>query len=223
MIDRKFEFIIFDMIGTTIRDSYNGDSLIIDSFLKAFALNGIRVTYKEINKQRGIIKKEAINNILSGQKLKHDQGDKIYLDFIDVLNNFLTDMAEIEGASDVFRLLKDSGIKVGLGSGLPKDLMIRIIINAGWQPEEFNYIGSSEDFGRGRPDPAMIIYSMAKLKIENKSRVLKVGDTIADIQEGKNAGVLTAGVITGTQSREELRKYEPDYIFTDIRDIISLI
>jgi phosphonatase-like hydrolase len=222
MINIMFDFILFDMIGTTIQDSYNGDSLIIDSFRKAFSLNGFQVSYLEINQQRGKSKKEAITNILTEQKQIHDLDDKIYMDFIALLDKSMTCLREISGAAKVFSLLKENGTKVGLGSGLPMDIMMRIINNAGWKPDSFNYIGSSEDIGKGRPDPAMIYDSLSKLKINDKSRVLKVGDTVADIQEGKNAGVLTAAVLTGTQTRDELEKHDPDYIISDINEIIYI-
>lgn len=64
---------------------------------------------------------------------------------------------------------------------------------------------------------------MEKLMIKDKEKVLKIGDTVIDIQEGKNAGVITAGVLTGTQKRDELEKFKPDYIFNDITEIKSII
>ena len=69
----------------------------------------------------------------------------------------------------------------------------------------------------------MILDSMNRLNINDRSRVLKIGDTIADIQEGKNAGVITAVVMTGTQTRDELIKLNPDYIFADITDLLNIL
>jgi phosphonatase-like hydrolase len=211
------------MIGTTIQDSNKGVSLINDSFQKAFLINGFQVSFLEMNHQRGKSKKEAINNILDNKNQSDDIADKIYSDFIDLLNYSLISFSEIDGATDVFRELKEHGIKIGLGSGLPMDLIVKIIKTIGWKFDDFDYIGSSEEFGKGRPDPIMINDSLFKLNLKDKSGVLKIGDTAADIQEGKNAGVLTAGVLTGTQKREELEKYKPDYIFSDIKEIINII
>lgn len=64
---------------------------------------------------------------------------------------------------------------------------------------------------------------MEKLKIKDRLTVLKVGDTIVDILEGENAGIMTAGVLTRTQKRQELESGEPDFIFSDIREILTLI
>jgi len=58
--------------------------------------------------------------------------------------------------------------------------------------------------GKGRPDPAMIRSLMRRFRISDSSSVIKVDDAAAGIEEGLNAGVITLGVLTGTQSRERL-------------------
>ena len=223
MILRNFEFVLFDMIGTTIKDSQNGESLVIDCFYNSFYSNGYKIGHELINQQRGRIKKEAIRNILINSNLEIDLIDKIYFDFIDSLNTSLSCFQEMKGATLLFEEFKEKGIKIGLGSGLPMGIMCRIINQIGWQKEWFDYIGSSEELGKGRPDPIMVIDSMEQLMIKGKEKVLKIGDTVNDIQEGKNAGVITAGVLTGTQKRDELEKFKPDYIFNDITEIKSII
>jgi phosphoglycolate phosphatase-like HAD superfamily hydrolase len=68
----------------------------------------------------------------------------------------------------------------------------------------------------------MINAAMEKCNVKIKNKVLKVGDTVVDIFEGKNAGVLTAAVLTGTQKKSDLEKFEPDYIIDSIKDIKTL-
>ncbi|MGB4961049.1 MAG: HAD-IA family hydrolase [Saprospiraceae bacterium] len=223
MNDSRLKFILFDMIGTTVQDAKNDDSLIIECFKDAFSINGFQASFLEINQQRGKSKKDAIKNILKSQHQSNELSDQIYTDFIRLMKDSLTSFAEIEGASGVFRVLQEHGIKIGLGSGLTMDMIVGIMEMIGWKLDSFDYIGSSESLGKGRPDPIMIHDAMYRLNIEDLSRVLKIGDTVADIQEGKNAGVLTACVLTGTQKRDELEKYKPDYIFADITEIIQIL
>ncbi|MGC2920403.1 phosphonoacetaldehyde hydrolase, partial [Enterococcus faecium] len=52
--------------------------------------------------------------------------------------------------------------------------------------------------GYGRPFPYMIHKYMQFFKNKSVDEVIKVGDTVSDIQEGKNAGELTVGVIEGS-------------------------
>lgn len=52
--------------------------------------------------------------------------------------------------------------------------------------------------GIGRPYPYMIFRNMEALKSASVAEVMKVGDTVSDIREGKNAGAFTVGVIEGS-------------------------
>ena len=42
--------------------------------------------------------------------------------------------------------------------------------------------------------------------------LVKVGDTIVDIQEGRNAGAWTAGVLSGALSKEEMEHAGADFV-----------
>ncbi len=224
MTEPRFDFLLFDMIGTTIRDSASGgDSIIIDCFQKAFSINGVQITYNSINQQRGKSKKASIDDILLQQGHSLNFSKKIYNDFINLLSSSLNNLTEIKGATGIFKLLKENGIKIGLGSGLPKDLIIKILDVLNWELQSFDYIGSFDELGKGRPDPIMILNLIGKFKIKDKSRFLKIGDTVVDIQEGKNAEVKTAVVLTGTQKRSDLEKHYPDYILNDINELREIL
>lgn len=219
----EINYILFDLIGTTIQDTHNGESLVLDCFFESFRQNGLSIDFDRINRQRGKTKRDAIENLLADEKINPGLPEKIYSDFIGLLKKSITHFKEVKSASTVFRYLKEKNIKIGLGSGLPKDFLVAIIRQTGWDINQFDYIGSSDELGKGRPDPAMIFDSMNKLKIGDPSKILKVGDTIADIQEGKNAGVLTAAVLTGTQKKDELLACHPDYLFEDINELMNVL
>jgi len=55
------------------------------------------------------------------------------------------------------------------------------------------------------------------------SRIDVIGDTPRDIACGKAIGARTIAVATGTWSREELAKYQPDFLIDDISDVEGLI
>lgn len=52
--------------------------------------------------------------------------------------------------------------------------------------------------GKGRPYPYMVFRNMEALGISSVSEIAKVGDTVSDIKEGKNAGAFTIGVVEGS-------------------------
>jgi len=78
---------------------------------------------------------------------------------------------------------------------------------------------SSEEVTKGRPSPYMIHELMERNKITNVSEVLKVGDTVADIREGKNAGCDTVGVLSGSDTVSMLRKEKPNFIVNNITNM----
>ncbi len=61
-----------------------------------------------------------------------------------------------------------------------------------------------------------------KIRFDGKD-VFIVGDTPLDIEGGKQAGVKTIAVSTGSYKISELRRHNPDHLFTDFSDISSII
>ncbi len=86
---------------------------------------------------------------------------------------------------------------------------------AGYEPDAWF---SPDSVGNaGRPYPYMIFKNMEALKIRNAGRVMKVGDTVSDIKEGKNAGVFTVGVVEGS-SEMGLTQAEYEALTEEERD-----
>jgi phosphoglycolate phosphatase-like HAD superfamily hydrolase len=50
-----------------------------------------------------------------------------------------------------------------------------------------------------------------------------VGDSVADVRAGKNAGAKTIAVLSGIFTREELEKEKPDLIINDINELPSFL
>ena len=92
-----------------------------------------------------------------------------------------------------------------------------------WDNARFDYIGIGDEIMRGRPYPNIIFDMMGKLDIQNAGEVLKVRDTVADIQEGKNAKVITAVILSSTQPKEILLQENPDIVLTSLLGIKKVV
>ena len=217
------DFILFDLIGTTITDTNNGSSLIIDCFQEAFAQNGYNISHEVLNQQRGKRKREAIEHILVTANLEKALANQIYTTFIALLNQNVAAFSEIEGVSELFQFLQERNLKIGIGSGLPMVFMKRLLLHLDWDANNFAYIGSSDDLVAGRPDPIMIFEAMQKLELTDASRILKIGDTRVDVEEGKNAKAITAMVLTGTQDATALGAIQPDYIWSSVKEVRKFV
>ncbi|MGL4420546.1 MAG: HAD-IA family hydrolase, partial [Gemmataceae bacterium] len=67
----------------------------------------------------------------------------------------------------------------------------------GYQPD---FSVCIDDVPVGRPHPWMIYRVMEKLNVYPPRAVVKLGDTVADIEEGVNAGVWSIGVVDSSNA-----------------------
>ena len=57
---------------------------------------------------------------------------------------------------------------------------------------------------------------------EEMTNVIALGDLPSDIEDGKTAGVKTGAVLTGPVDASKLVNANPDYIFTDLNDVLTI-
>lgn len=213
--------VLFDLIGTTVSET--DPEIINNCFEKAFSDNNIPVDTSLIKKNRGKDKRLIITNVLKFQQLSLSHVQDIYTSFKkNVLAN-INKFSENDGAKEIFLYLQDRNIKLGIGTGLERDIFTEIFYRLNWNNIHFDYIGIGSETGRGRPYPDMIFDMMNKLSVLDKGEFLKVGDTVADIEEGKNAKVLTAVILSGTQSKDDLLNAAPDYVLNSLIDIKKIV
>ena len=229
MFSQPIQLVMFDMAGTTVNDEVDGYPLMVISMMRAFAKHGIELCPNVINKHRGRQKSEAIQILLKevAELSPTDAeriGDGVYHEFLHELENNLSSISEIDGATELFRHLKSKDIHIGVGSGFPMQIVQGLVSQLGWLNKGLlDYVGSAEQVGAGRPNPKMIFDAMERLNITNRRKVLKIGDTVVDVQEGKNAGASTVAVLTGSQTEAQLMAAGPDYILSSIRELRTLI
>ena len=214
--------ILFDFIGTTVKEK--DPEIVNNCFEKAFAENNVPVEMSFLKKQRGKDKKLIIEEILRLQNMSLSLQEKIYSSFISNLKDNIDQFCENDGAKEIFSFLKKRNIRIGIGTGLSRNIFKEICIHLAWKMDSFDYIGITSEMKRSRPHPDMIFDMMKKLRITEPNEILKIGDTIADIKEGKNAGTLTAVILSGTQNEKDLLKEKPDFVLralTEIKEIIG--
>jgi len=207
----RLKLVVFDMAGTTVDDRIDGVPLVLRSYDDALRRHGVEVPMEVLNEQRGRDKWTVI------RELGGEDAEKIYSHFNDALLSNVDKVREIRGASEAFRFLRLHGIKVTLNTGFPREVAKGIINHLSW--EKAGLIDAwtcSEDVGKSRPDPAMIHALMSSLDIEDPSTVMKIDDTATGIEEGLNAGAVTLGVLTGTQTRERLLQARPHDIIKGV-------
>lgn len=206
----KFQCILFDVIGTTIKEK--DSNTILNCFAKAFSHNGVNLNVDYIRKNRGNDNKKMIASILQQFDLPAELSGPVYQSFKNNFKNSLDNFEPNDGVGDLFSFLKSIGTKIGLGTGMERELLNHILTKVKWDINSFDYVSCGDDFDFQRPMPDMILGMMKKFDVTNRNEVMKVGDTVMDIREGKNAFVKTCAVLSGTQSEDVLLNEEPDVL-----------
>jgi len=112
--------------------------------------------------------------------------------------------------SDVLDLLDEIGLKKGIVTNTPSELMLLTLDRAGIA-DRFDILLGGTDVSLGKPDPEMIHKALELMGLGGDQAVL-VGDTLADMDAGKNSGVATIGIgVPGDWSIDSLEGL-PDVI-----------
>lgn len=210
----KLRLAVFDMAGTTVDDRVDGLPLVLKSYDDALRGHGVHVPMEVLNAQRGRDKWTVI------KELGGEHAEAIYDDFLEVLRANTERIKEIDGTSEAFKFLKEHGVYVVASTGFPAEIAEPMIEYLGWLRDGLidGWV-CSEQVGASRPDPAMILHSMKRFSVSETRSVLKIDDTVKGIEEGLNAGVYTVGVLTGTQSIQQLSAAEPDTILRSVAQL----
>ncbi len=215
----KFKLAIFDLAGTTVRDTNTVGSCL----QTALSESGIVVSLNDVNAVMGIRKPVAIQMLLDQHKSEgnvegiHDR----FLELMIETYRTSEEVAEIEGTSETFKQLKERGIRVAVDTGFDRKTTEVLLSRMNWNGLLDDSI-TSDEVTKGRPYPYMIQELCRRARV-TPNETIKVGDTPADLQEGKAAAVgLNIGVVYGTHTKEQLIQHEPDALLSDIRELLLL-
>lgn len=215
----QIKTVIFDWAGTTV--DY-GCFAPVQAFAEAFRAYGIDPTVEEIRKPMGMLKIDHVRTMLSMDRIRElwkaqqkqdwteEDVQAVYLLSERKILEILPDFTELKPwVKETLEELRSRGIRIGSTTGYT-DEMMRIVVpeaeKKGYAPDF--WITPDSTGGIGRPYPYMIFRNMEALKSASVAEVMKVGDTVSDIREGKNAGAFTVGVIEGSS---EMALTEAEY------------
>ncbi len=206
---KKVEAVIFDWAGTTV--DY-GCMAPVQAFVEVFKHFGIEPTMEEVRKPMGMLKRDHIKTMLQmericnlwREKYQVEPGEKeidqLYGLFEEKLMSILDQYSEPKPyVVETVAKLREKGIRIGSTTGYT-DPMMEIVTReaktAGYEPD--CWYSPDATGQKGRPYPYMIFRNMEQLGVSSVDAMIKVGDTVSDIREGKNAGVCTIGVLEGS-------------------------
>ena len=102
--------------------------------------------------------------------------------------------APIPGVVEAVRRSRDRGLKIGSTTGYTRPMLEILLRHAAGQGYAPDCALCPDDVGAGRPLPWMIYECAVRMKVCPLEAIVKVGDTISDLEEGLNAGTWAVGV-----------------------------
>jgi len=223
----KTKLVVFDIAGTTVKDDGN----VRDTFVYAMKQKGFDIPRDEVHRVMGYKKIYAIKMLLDEFYPDHGQDEQKLIDeihrlFVDRMVNYYKTTPTLQPqpqAEEIFSWLRQKGVKVALNTGFTKEITDTILDRLDWEGHVDSVI-SSDEVEAGRPQPYMIRELMNRLSVGDASKVVKVGDTEVDVEEGRNAGCgKVVSITTGAYSRKELEQYHPDFIIDSLGTLKTII
>ena len=236
---RRVSMVMFDLSGTTVQD----DMGVRDCLYQAALEFGVETTPDEILLHMGtnkihlyqfLIAREqgAEIDIKDFEKTKdpktYDQAKQVFDRYQEIMiEHYRGNVQEIAGASDVFRWCHANGIKVATDTGFHHVIVEAIMEGLGWLREGLVDLAVNvQDVpGQiGRPATFMLFHAMTQLNVQSVHEVIKVGDTPADMLEGRNAGCRgVVGVLSGPRPVTAWGKYWHTHVIPSVADLPALI
>ena len=214
------------MAGTTVDEN----NVVYKTLQKAINQFGFEVTLDQVLEQgAGKEKLQAIKSVLSTYTATTDAelAEMIYQVFMGELAEAYStlDIRPQPNAVEVFSALMKRNILTVLNTGYNRETAETILTKLGWEEgREFDALVTATDVEKNRPNPDMIVYAMDDFSIENGESVIKVGDSIIDIEEGRHAGCIACiGITTGAHTRQQLETVSPDYLIDNLIELVSII
>jgi len=209
MGNKSIKAVILDWAGTTVDF---GSMAPVAAFREAFASEGLVPEDGLIRRFMGLPKKDHVRNMLfdsllaeafaekRGQAPGEADVERIYGNFEPALFGVLKEYAKpLPGVPETVERLRSAGVLIGSTTGYTSammDVLCPVSEALGYAPDCL--VCPDEVGGVGRPYPYMLWENLRRLGVEDVREVVKIGDTTADILEGKNAGCLSVGVVFGS-------------------------
>ncbi|MGD8778470.1 MAG: phosphonoacetaldehyde hydrolase [Ignavibacteria bacterium] len=196
--------LVFDWAGTTVDFGCMAPTTV---FIEVFKQKGIEITLEEARTPMGLHKKDHIREISEMDRVQNEWGkingsitendiDEMFNNFvpmqIDILKKY-TDI--IPGTVKVINQLRKNGLKIGSTTGYNNAMMEIVMESAKKQGYEVDHMVCATDVPYGRPAPWMAFKNAMEFNIYPMEAMVKIGDTISDIEEGLNAGMWSVGIV----------------------------
>ena len=218
----NIQLVVFDMAGTVV----NEGNVVYKTLQKAINEKGFDLTLDFVLEHgAGKEKHQAIKDILAQIDTAVIDSEPIFENFKGLLDDAYDTLkvTSFAGVESLLQELRSKNIKIALNTGYATPIAERLLQKMAWvKGQHYDALVTADDVMLGRPNPDMIFEAMELLNVFEPENVLKAGDSIIDIEEGKNAHCgVTVGVTTGAHTREQLESAKPTYVLDSLSELLE--
>jgi phosphonoacetaldehyde hydrolase len=250
------EAVILDWAGTTVDHGCLAPVVVLEEI---FADKGVPLERSEARHAMGLLKVDQIREICRlprvadawatrfGAEPNEADVQELFIGFVPSQLRVIEEHSGlIEGVLEFVAECARRGIPIGTTTGYTRpmlDLVLGRAAKEGYLPAA---TVTPEEAGGGRPSPWMVYRCTQLLGVYPLSRCVKIGDTLSDIAEGQNAGMVTVALTScgnevglsaadfaalsegeraaKTQQAElTLSKGEPDFLASNLAACVPLL
>jgi phosphonatase-like hydrolase len=220
------QLVVFDLAGTTIEDE---GGMVLQSLVETAQAYELPGTPEKLNALMGMNKREVFGMLTAqlypaNEARANSLADEALANFIGRMRAaYEAHLAPMSGAEETFAYLRERGIKIATDTGFDATIGSLIMERLNWPGRLIDLAVFSSDVSRGRPAPYMIYRAMEKLAVLDVRKVMKLGDSPADLEEGTNAGCgEVIGVLSGAHTATTLGAYRHTRLIQSVADLPAL-
>ena len=207
---------LFDVDGTLV-DTVD---LHAEAWVETFRHFDLETTFEEIRRQIGKGGDQLLPGLVPPETLAQRQEEMEEFRAEIFKREYLERVKPFPGVPELFRRLRDAGIKVALASSGKEDevaahqktLGIGNLVDAAT---------TSDDVERSKPFPDIFEAAARKLGLSDPAEALVIGDTPYDAEAARAGGFSTIGVLCGGFPETALREAGCAAIYRDPRHILE--
>ena len=142
--------------------------------------------------------------------------------YLELFAEFCMDgVAPYSGMAETLRVLHETGMRLGVLTNKPQERAEENIFGF-FGTDIFDAVCGITAERRPKPDAAALLAILRQWEIA-PDHCLYVGDTNTDMQTAQNAGMPKAGALWGFRGREELARFQPEFLLKQPLEILSVL
>lgn len=211
MMKFKFSHIVFDLDGVII-DSFGVMKVAFDYAFNKVVGSGTP-PFEEYKRHMG----RKLTEILEIMNLP----EAMIEPFITESKRHIQNIKVYEGIFGVLDSLRQYGIGMGIATGKDTERAVDILKHLNLN-HYFQLVVGSNAVEKPKPHGQMLKYHL-ECSRSSQAETLFIGDSLVDLEEGRNAGVKIAAALWGQGTEAELLSYQPDFLLKSPQEILNIL